>query len=494
MDNKNDDVKFMTYVFDSGMSSSYGLVAFDALLSTKDLKKTKNRIDFFYGDVASKIRNVDINLYVIRNELCSIDFMHRFTDFPFFICLYNIETYIAKSIDEELKKNCSMYFGMTEIDISISEENKRYWENLIHNLYLKNDTITFVNIGGDDDTCFCETIRNNQFKYRKVYYESKNIGQEYEKLCSIIKVKKEGKSNNLVRDIIVTNLTFNLEIRIAASLIWESIEKLALIKIINFFGEVSPHNVENAYMCLYNAAQGIERLQKVLIGYIIRNIDYRDKIEQIDELLHSHDHVKLNNYIFENYEQESTKNINKLVDSLQKFYTKSRYLDYVQETLDDKNEFVNIILSFKENSANDEDIKKYFGKCLGEYANFLYEKIKEITKNDSMNPCELEWDSKGNFVFREESNLYKTYKQNTIFKKEILYCLICNGRKYFKIEQLKPLEIDKTMVLEYINEIMNNEGYGLYDELNELYDEKCCENKEEFKKRLRMIEHFLSNN
>lgn len=487
---------FVGYIFESGDNSNYGDVAFNDLISQKELRKSNSMIRFFYGDVVPEVRYVDISQYIIKNNMCTVDIEYTFKDYPFLICLKNIEESIAKQIDINMKKRCSIYKGMTEILEESIDINRYFWKKLIGDLYLEKSEFKYININGDEDIGYKECIVKNGYKYTKIDSFNNDICYELEKMSdSMKKINKELiETNPLIRNILVTNFSLNLEIRIAASLIWESIEKLSISNFINSFGDRVEHNIENIYMCLYNASQGVERLQKVLVCYIIRKYDYTKNEEEIYELLYSHNHVKLNSYILNYFKIENDSNYSKLVLALQRFYNKSRYLNYKKTKFKSNDDFYEIIYSLINNKNSDEYIKKEFGSYLGKYVNFLFNKIKEITKDDSMSPYELETDSKGNLILANDSNLYTTYLHNRIFKREVLYWLIKKGEEFIKDYEVKDFEVlnlDEQNIPLYLYELTDNSGFSIYNDINELYDELCETNKDEFLRRNKLLDDLF---
>lgn len=259
-----------------------------------------------------------------------------------------------------------------------------------------------------------------------------------------------------------------------------------------------PYLPENAYFTIYNAAQGIERLQKVLIELLIRNNNYKiDEEIKLYELLYSHNHSVLKNYIDVNVSCPlKDTNVNKLVDILSKFYNSIRYNNYSKIGGHSRSEFYSLLRSlgdFNEKDIKfDLSVKNTFGKTIGKYTRFLYENIREVSLQLSIFPYELEGDSYGMHVlYCQEENLYKEYVNILHSKKEFIFKLIKDGTECIKSIKIDALNIPDDIICDYLPDFIMNDFIKIHDEIGEQYDTLLSHNRDAFKERFETIEYLF---
>lgn len=157
----------------------------------------------------------------------------------------------------------------------------------------------------------------------------------------------------IIRNKVEMGYKLNVEVRLATVLIWESIEKIAKV---NFLHKGETYLPENAYLSIYNASQGIERLQKVLIELLIRKNNYLiDDEIKLFELLYYHNHSTLKKFIDMSHLFKNT-NVNRLMDILSKFYNSIRYNNYSKMNFKSRTEFYFLLRSL----GNDDEIGKQY--------------------------------------------------------------------------------------------------------------------------------------
>lgn len=476
---------------------NYSLNAFNKLLEGNEIKNALDKMIISYGDVLDDFRSFDIEPYVIRNHVCSIKDNFQFKDFPYCILIEGIDSEIRKLIDLRLIKNDD-YIGCTSITYYSRDLRKNFFRILIKDIAVEKGIVYYARVE-DEKGIEINAFENKQFKIKyeqfdNNVYKSPLLTDEVNKKINDC-AKKIPSNVEIIRNKFEMGFKLNMEVRIATSLIWESIEKLYKI---SFLLEEEPHLPENSYLCIYNASQGIERLQKVLVELIIRKDNYFvDDESKLFKLLYSHNHVLLKKYI-DNYFSLENKT-NKLVEVLSKFYNSVRYTNYSKIGEKSRYEFYTLLRSFGTKSEKydrfDLSVKNSFGKALGLYTRFLYKKISEISRDLEIYTNELEGDSYGmHVIYCENVNLYQEYVNVQISKKEFILKLIRDEPKYIKELNIEPLPLDDTSMIDFLSDFLVNDNIKIYDEINECYDELANKNHNEFQERIELMKHLFEQN
>ncbi|MCF0117342.1 MAG: hypothetical protein HUJ61_04750, partial [Bacilli bacterium] len=317
---------------------------------------------------------------------------------------------------------------------------------------------------------------------------------------------EEEKEFNLIPNTYEAGVRLNVEVRVAGGLIWDSIERLSKISSFpkHLEERAEPNNTEDCYMCIYNASQGIERLQKSLIELILckDNCKVEDE-ERTYNLLMSHNHKLLHEYIKKKYNIENKK-FGKLIEDLSLFYNKIRYNNYDDESEYNRTYFYDILCSYADKPkiidsisvVELESFKMKFASALGDYARSLYKTINDISSELNIFTYELDSTQKSALVYfgDDNINLYKKYLRFKMSKKEVLYFLALNGKSIFKdYLEIEPLNFDEALISNYCKSIIENNDTDYFDCFDELYSELCEKNKGDFKKREAFINFIFSD-
>lgn len=304
-------------------------------------------------------------------------------------------------------------------------------------------------------------------------------------------------TQKLFRDKHDLSYSLSAELEISGSLIWLAITKLGNISFYNEYGVYLP---ELAFMFFYNASQGIERIQKIIIELLCKKED--KAIEENDDvwkLLYGHNHLELNKYIKERVEINFDKETNKFLESLQYFYNNQRYGKFLSGCTREEvyAEFYSL-LSFDKKfdgsiEASSEKLKNILGQCLGNLSHKYYEIISTLCHELNVFAYETQCDSECRFAFYGKKNLYQTYKKMQLYKKEVLYSLIKNpgihaAYKYF---EEPSIDFDPSFTVEYLKDIVYDYRHGYFDEIETNYEEMY--NSVESKKRAEFIDYLLTN-
>ncbi len=274
----------VAFIFDSGRleSNSYGEVVFEHIMSGMEITKNPYKVIISLGDITISSACNDIEPYIINNDFCTVDFnaadrTKQFLDYPFCWVMQDICKSTALEIDHRLKEELRGYIGITEIDSSSETINKQFWKEMIRIFAIKENTITV----------FQDPVLSGRFAYEEcaiklgyqVDYSSDAELCEIENLeilqSSFVKsesdhqIKRSKKSySGADRDLMNMNFSLNRELQIAGTLIWKSVAEVSRI---NFFKETSePPLVEDCFFTLYHAAQGVERLQKIIVELVCK--------------------------------------------------------------------------------------------------------------------------------------------------------------------------------------------------------------------------------
>jgi len=511
----NETNSIIALFFDSGRfdETFYGGVVFAAFFKGLEIKKNNTKIIISAGDVFGDAYQ-DINPYLVKDEFCTVDFSSQsnhsnFKDYPYCWIIEDIDIEIALEIDKRLKKELNKeYKGMTRIDVLSKDEKKQFWKSLIRDFSFFDDTITVFNL---EDYGFRYQYLSDQLGFVVIYDEKEWFEETDEGLLPASRISSfvseqsdleivKGKKD-IDRSILEMSFSLVKEVSIAGVFIWKSIEDID--KLFFPFMDGMPYITDHIFTSMYEASQGIERLQKIIIELIV----YRDKIpsvefEKIEKLLLSHNHLNLHEWIAS---KEKLKKISKKATSmlvmLYDFYKNARYSRFNKNT-DRKLEatvFKKFVESFKANASNDED-KHLFGKALGELSYIYYKLIQEISRDLNIYAYEIPTDSPSVIVFRDHPNLdlYETYCRIKQAKKELIWWIAKNPKNILKeniLGENNYLDFDPAMIRYYIDEIIRNKNGSneLFDEVDFLYDELFKENKVDAKNRISLIDAAVGN-
>lgn len=504
----NNVKNIFAFIFDSGRlgSYSYGDVVFKCMLEGGELSRNLTKITVSLGDIHIDQKYVDIEPYVIKDEYCTLNFddllkNKRFKDFPFCWIVENLSSEIAYAIDARLKESVNGYAGMSCIDKSTALEKKQFWKYMVKCFNLYGKTITSFQdpqLEELEEPFFIYSEIASQLEY-KVEYTSLYDEIEGDKEDISMQNKNKKQEKDIDRDLLTLNFSIRQELQISGALLWKSINALSKIDF-NVNGETDDHLIEYPFFTLYFASQGIERMQKALVELICKkNHIQENEKDKVYDLLMSHAHSKLNDWIVEKEKIELDRNCRKLIEILTRFYNTVRYARYADEScLKSITPEYDLLLEMKSSKRSDlnTDIKNTFGSSLGKLANRYYTAYYELCFELHIFAYELKYDSAACIVYdHREKNLYKEFLNRQRAKKEILYWLVKKAAEYPKYSIVKEdaLDFDAESVEHYLWELIFNseDGQDCYGEVDGLYDELCFSDKEKWKNRIEMIDYFI---
>lgn len=507
----------IAFIFDSGRlgDSFYGRVVFEHMLKDKEIASNTKKTVISTGDLSIYRTYIDIEPYLIKDEICTVeteklDKTHPFADYPYCWIVEDIDISVAQTIDKRLKDTLPGYIGITKIDPSSENEYKQFWKKLPR---------TFA-ISGNKIIVFQNPVLTSPFIFEEL---SKKLGYEVEyapdaeympienssvKQTSFVTceadrhIKTNTRSRSgAERDAMVMNFDLNKELHISGDFIWKSI--VDIDHVIFNSDPTDIRCIEHSFFTLYHAAQGIERLQKILIELIAKKHHItQSEVEEANRVLFTHDHHTLNSWI------ESKENIKfnscskRLFCILQDFYNNYRYKRYADLADEEQiNEFA-LLKEIDEGFKEDYDLimKKHFGKIMGTISFEYYKLIDDVCHEIQVFTYEIYAYSNAAIVFynRNAPNLYVELLNKQNEKKELIYWLLKNGEQYPRLKYLttKALEFDPGMMDEYISDMIycHDNGESLHGEVDALYDEMCSADKENWKKHREEVNVIANSN
>ena len=486
--------------FDSGKYGSwYGGEVFEEIFRNNELKQNSKEVFVSIRDLRIYDMHIDIAPYTINDDLLTIDRDYRFSDLPYCYIIEDIDDTIILSIDKELKKSSKGYVGVTRISNKYRDQAKQFWKSFRRDFSIDGSVLkAFV---------FDESIEDD-FRYKEIAEKYKftviNCKSEF-KVSSLINSENDYELNkktiSLERNLIELSTSLGQELEIAGSLIWEAMTKLNNIRFVhNDILNSSEYLPELSFMCLYDASQGIERLQKIIILLYCRlNGVLESNEEKLSKLLYSHNHQGLNEFIGNNLDVKFGKEENIFIETLETFYNNYRYALLSCFSRNENSMFYNQLNIYGEkytekNGDYDKFVKDIIGNCIGKLAQQYYAIICDISRKLNIYTYEIQVDSCANVVFCTEKNLYKQLCKIYEAKREILYWVTKNSRKFLKykgIKKIKSLQFDKCNVSTYLSEIVNNKSFSYLEEYNGSLDNLFEKDKKSFKDRKSSIIKYI---
>lgn len=503
------------YIFDSGRIESYhyGEVVFENMLKGKELSKNSDKIIVSIGDIIFRKNYIDIEPYIIKDEYCTIDFDslatdQQFKDFPFCWIIEDISVDIAQAIDKRLKDSMQGYIGLSRIDTTNISERKQFWKNMIREFSVLGETITcFQNPELSGPSCYLEVA--NKLGYKVEYNECSEYSpiEDCEELQSShiktdenLKIKPQ-KGKDVDRDLFTLNFAIRDELQISGALIWKSVNILDKICFSESYIS-SGHLVEYPFLTLYHASQGVERIQKTIIELVCKRDHIKEsEKERIYDLLMSHDHERLNNWIESKERISFNSNCKKLIRILTRFYGTVRYArysdkDYTRTTTPE----YDLLMELKSKKCTnlDSDIKNNFGIYLGQLTNTYFKVFKQLCYDLNIYAYELEYASAALIVYSYQENhrnLYKELTKRQNAKKELLYWLMKKAPDYpkYSLSSEDALAFDTDLMEHYLCDLIFNaeDGQDYFYEVDYLYDELYSKDKEKWRKRIELIDYLI---
>ncbi|WP_302950798.1 hypothetical protein [Holdemania filiformis] len=500
----------VAFLFDSGKieSSFYGEVIFEHLIKGNELSNNMSKVVVSEGDVFHREAYDDITPYTIKNELCTIKKVDdKCRDYIFAVLIEDISVNNAIKLDKRIKEECIAYLGMTSIDIDSTDVRKQFWKMLRRDYSIEGETLTCF---GNEEAGFAYSKKAKEYGFR-VNYDGFPDEQECDNQIRLFSTRqssfitkveqlevKKGK-NDSDRGISEMNYSLVKEVEIAGVQIWKAIEDINRVYI--------PKNdnwviVDYLFISLYEVAQGIERLFKILIElmfYAHRSIYNRKKV---DELLLSHNHVAMYEFVNQKEKLSFGKNERKLLECISKFYNEGRYNRFVysEHTLMELKLLQKFGSDIKEEEFDDK-IKHRYGKTIGHISHTLYDVIRKLSYELNIYVYELNNQSVANFVLSNyyKDDLYGILKEIENSKKELLWYILKKGKDLTITqvgENIEALPFDYMNLQMVLEELICNKNSGeiIYNFVSNEYDEQVAEDKDKWKERLEFIEIIGNTN
>ena len=514
--NKNDsnyDNKphIIIMLFDSGKinASFYGEKIFEKFIEGEEISQNPYKVIFSVGDLFDSNIYDDITPFLINDNLCTITPANlHIHGYMYAILLEDITRKYAKIIDKRLKGDFSAYIGMTSVDINSSDDRKQFWKSLIRSFSIEYKTITAF--GSIEEYYFHYSEVAEKHKFIINYDHFPDIEDDKNKFLfstrqssfinSVKQLEFHKSHNDSDRGLSEMNYSLVREVGLAGTQIWKAIDDINKTTI----PKEPPYyiNTDYIFMSLYNAAQGVERLLKVSIELIMYGNTNDNEKQKSENILYSHNHLALINFIEKKEKIVLNKNSKKLLHILMDFYNKARYNRYKysqNNTLE-----LELFQSFGDKISQrnfDNAIKHLYGKALGDIAQTLYKLINDLSDRLNIYVYELDYNSVAHFSLSNYNgnDLYEKLKKHEQAKKELFWYLIKSGNELpiaKMASDIIPLPFDKSDLQEYINQIIyNNDGCGqLYDFVSEEYSQLINDNKVEWKNRIEAIDLLIGNN
>lgn len=496
------EFKFIGFFFDTSKIKDYFYEdeITKAFFDKTEIKKNLNKTIFSFGDIIDRDYYNDLIPYIIYDNICTVQ-ENILSGNVFVISVEDIEIQIAIDIDSRLKKSYSPYIGMSSIDFTSSIEKRQFWKNLIREFSIQKNVVTYF--GSKEEPLFSATLLKN----KEFYIKYDNINNDWcnelhpSHQSNFIKSKEQlnilisEKYKNGDRDKIEMNFSLVQEVSIAGIQIWKAIEYINNVVIPKHDISITTDYI---FMSLYSASQGIERLLKIILQLIMYSGIDESEHEKFYDLLLSHNHVSMFNFLVQKKNIEINKHCHHLLNILSDFYSKARYNRFKRNN-DNKLE-LHYMQKFGDKINEDcfnEQLKHKFGKALGQLSQILYAEITKLSFNLGIYVYELDSQSVAHYALNKYfgNDLYETLKRIEHSKKELLFYLLKNADKIIikMKEDLLPLEFEECDIGDYMkNLITNHDSLSmLHDSVSFMYDELVEKNKEKWKERIKIINNLI---
>ena len=505
----SNELKIIAFFFDSSMIDDpfYGDVVFENIIKGKEITFNSSKIVFSRGDIVHKTAYDDVNPFIIKNDLCTINKSNkRFSKYIYVCMLEDIEQQIAIKIDSRLKETFPAYVGMTSIDIQSTDSRKQFWKMLIRDFSVEYKTITYFGCE-EEGTSFSISIAE-LYDYVVNYDGFPNELDCYEKntlfstrQSSLIKCLEQleiidGKSDS-DRGRMEMNFALVEELGLSGVEIWKAIEDINRVYITK---EGKFNSTDYIFTSLYQASQGFERILKILIELIVykESLAYKEKT---DRLLYSHKHTAMYEFISEHASLKLDAKCKAMLSMLEEFYKCARYnrFSYSKNDVLELTLIQNFGRDLSENDFNNA-IKHLYGKSLGKTAQSLYAVLEHLCCELNIFVYEISSGSVANYVFKKYygNDLYETLKRLEQSKKELIWYLMKSGSEISltkNIDDITPLSFEECNLKYFLHELItnNSDTYTIYDFVSNEYDKLVEQNKEKWKERCEIINNIIGN-
>lgn len=486
----------------------YGDIVFEKFIENNEISDNAYKTIFSLGDIINKSIYDDLNPFLIRDDCCTVDQNKTYHGDIYVYMIEDIEIQVAERIDERLKTSFSAYIGMSTIDIKSTDKRKQFWKNLIRLFSIEGNILTAFGLDDEDDFSYKRIALNKGFK---VKYDGFPYDCDFNRFGELLSTRQssfinsenqfefqDGKSDS-DRGLLEMNFSLAREVEIAGVQIWKAIEDINKV----FISKDKDKNwiTDYIFLSLYQASQGIERLFKVIIELDNYKNTKNEEKEKINQLLYSHNHSAMYDFLANKYPINLNINCKKLLNTLNQFYSNARYNRYRYSECDilELEQILNFGCKIKEDNFN-EELKNLYGKSLGKIAQTLYELIQKLSYELNIYTYEINYDSVANFALSKNygENLYQTLKLIERSKKELILYILNSGNSLPLsniLNEIKPLNFEKCNVNEYIFELITNENGALllHDFVTCEYEELIKKNKSQWKERVELIDNIIGN-
>lgn len=498
---ERNEKQFVAFFFDSSKIDNvfYGRVVFDALFQCEEFSKNSCKMIFSRGDILNKNVYDDLNPFVIRDEFCTVSANEIVNGSIYVIAIEDIETSIANAIDSKLSDKCTYYVGKSTISTSSCDKRKQFWKQLPRDFSMFNSKI--ICFGKQEEFEFPYSDIADKYGIAISYdeeYSCEDISEIEGRQSSFVKNEEIEKfktgRNDSDRGLLEMNFALAKETELAGVLIWNAIEEINREHISK---DYKP-KVDHIFMSFYQASQGIERLLKILIELVKYQNKNSSDYEKIDDLLTSHSHVKMYDYLKKQLNFDKDKKINGLLQLLNSFYNKARYNRYSQSDNDSLEiEYLYQFASHLKEDDFDEDFKNLYGKTLGKLTHQLYENIQKISSELNIYVYETICDSISNYALSNYygDNLYSILKKLDNAKREVILYLLKHSDDLSIIKYLSDydsLDFDSADINEYLSGIISNKGSSVFllDCVEQFYEDLKNEG-ENIKERKEALNYLI---
>lgn len=330
--NNQQSLCMVAFLFESSKIGnwSYGENIFECIIKGNELLNNLSKVVVSEGNILHKEIYDDITPFIIYDELCTVEKTEeKYNGYIFAVLLEDISVNNAQKLDKRIKKECLAYLGMTSIDIDSTDARKQFWKELIREYSIEGTTLTCF---GYEEAGFAYFTKAKEYGFRVNYdgfpYETESDNQlrlfstrQSSFITKVDQLQMKKGRNDSDRGILEMNFSLVKEVEIAGVQIWKAIEDINRVYIPKKGNEII---VDYLFTSWYQAAQGIERLFKIVIE-LINYDNYSYDRKKVDELLLSHNHVGM--YAFVDGQQKLSfgKNERKFLEFVSRFYNEGRY-------------------------------------------------------------------------------------------------------------------------------------------------------------------------
>lgn len=460
--------EIIAFLFDSGKIEDcfYGDVVFQYIFKGKEVVSNPRKIIVSLGDILDHHVFEDITPYLIRNDLCTVTKVQtQFKDNIFVFLLEDIDPDIAKRIDARLRKELEAYIGMTSIDVTSTDERKQFWKALIRCFSVECDSMTAFGKAEEEPFPYYESALSLEFhvNYDNFPYGTGGFNgalfltRQSTMIHSVAQLQPfEGKSDS-DRGIMEMNFALVKEVEIAGVQIWKAIEDINRVTVTKEDNKYCAIITDYLFTSLYQAAQGMERLLKIMIELYAYDVTDEKERAKINGLLYSHNHPAMFDFLSGKSDLRLKPICKKLLNALSAFYSKARYHRYSynnNNTLE-----VKILRDFGADVSQenfDEAVKHLYGKAMGQTAHAFYNHIRKLSGELNIYVYELNYESAANLSLSSYygDDLYALLKKIERSKKELIWYLIQEGGKlpFVKfLNEFSPLPFEQCDISAFLN-------------------------------------------